>query len=528
MKISWVHQKYLKRKLSMLEDRIGTTEGGGLLEEIVDLIFRYNGFRTLKTKTRTKYGDQIDLHVLWERPILIECKCHKSKARKSDIEKFKTRVSKRNPLTIGLFVSWSGFTKAAIDEIISSQERAIIVLTGEEIKAIIDNKLDLEYLLEIKLYYLQRGEVYIGTEVKKFLDLENFFNSELFDVKKYDVKYPSGLPFCDYQVHDSFHVAYPLLFALDNLDLEGKWYFVKFHIQDQNNSLILNPERFLELVEAYNRIFGFSELFTFGIGQNKVRWYGIGINNFLEAILFQPLRYNKLHPLKLSHPPLHDFESIVAMDYWYGDFLLLMFFDSYVYSLSNPELAPSIGIRHLEFKLGFRNFPYYRKRIDKFAELANLYFELYSTEIPSIHFPIFDQIKVKVLSYITDSNLIFSKSDKTWVIGAIIENPLKNKNIRNLFQMALDVTYTEKIVKILESYPDPSELNLFRRNFSKILSLLSNSLYYLSDLDRFIVYCKDYFTIDDPKELYLEEVSLYYLPNTIGLLPLLLEICVNW
>ena len=98
-------------------------------------------------------------------------------------------------------------------------------------------------------------------------------------------------------------------------------------------------------------------------------------------------------------------------------------------------------------------------------------------------------------------------SDKTLVKGAIIENPLKNKKILPTLKKIKDSLYYE-----VDKEDDPFE----RVRKRKINDLLDYSLQYLTIFNHIIAFCKDYFTLDDPKELYLKEIGVYYIPNRIG------------
>lgn len=106
-------------------------------------------------------GEQIDGAFTFDgTEYLIEIKWQKSPATTVDIDAFSSKVRRKLDNTLGLFVSINGFNKSAIQP---KQERpALIVMDGEDLMWILEDRIGLDELLSCKKQYASRtGQIMI-------------------------------------------------------------------------------------------------------------------------------------------------------------------------------------------------------------------------------------------------------------------------------------------------------------------------------------------------------------------------------
>lgn len=106
-------------------------------------------------------GEQIDGSFEFNnRTFLIEAKWTSQPLSPADIYMFKGKVDGKMTGTIGVVISWSGYSKSVSDALTVGKELNVILITGNEIEAIVAGGISFRRLLEVKLRFLvETGDV---------------------------------------------------------------------------------------------------------------------------------------------------------------------------------------------------------------------------------------------------------------------------------------------------------------------------------------------------------------------------------
>ncbi len=104
---------------------------------------------------RTSYrpqGEEIDgSFVLSGRTFLLEAKWTAEALPASSIYQFRGKVEGKLVGTVGVFVSMAGFSKDAVDALVAGKIINVLLTDGDDIRALVDGKIDLESALNLKL-----------------------------------------------------------------------------------------------------------------------------------------------------------------------------------------------------------------------------------------------------------------------------------------------------------------------------------------------------------------------------------------
>ncbi|QWC85585.1 restriction endonuclease [Nocardioidaceae bacterium] len=97
-------------------------------------------------------GEEIDGSIWFHgRTILVEAKWTGDPHPASSIYQFKGKVDGKLVGTLGLFISIGGFSSASVDALVAGKELNLILADGDDLRAIIDQKVTLVEALERKL-----------------------------------------------------------------------------------------------------------------------------------------------------------------------------------------------------------------------------------------------------------------------------------------------------------------------------------------------------------------------------------------
>lgn len=436
---------YLRYLYKQFKNETDAQEKGKKFEEIIQNIAIFNGLRTFRTSRLTEYGEQIDIHILWKRPILVECKSLSNSLPLKIIEQFKFRLSKREPNTIGIIAFLNGLSKYAEKEIMRTQDRNILTFNRVDLEAIILQEMDFETLLEIKMYYCQRGKIYTSKQPKNFFsDWRDKLSSNLQkNIDRYEINYPPKTLQNPYlkNCSDNFGVNTIYLFPLEEksfLDNE-KLYIVEFFHKFHKPNIY---DSFFECIKAYDDVFGFSNNTFFGIANTNVNWIGFGLNDFLVSLKEGKKRYKDL-PENLE---VHDSENIAFMDLG-SDYTFYINIYRYI--------GHGQVVRDIEFFMLFKNLYPYLTQLKRLSSLMGSNYDMkrdfnLSSSDPQINLglnfnsyyitvEIIDFLKVNTYNLIEAISATKTIEKEKRYYGAIIKNPLLSlpdefKEFPNLFK----------------------------------------------------------------------------------------------
>lgn len=446
MKIAGNHLDYLKNYFDTVENMAPKTRGTEF-EKFLTLIFRYSAMDAINTQKQTEFDDQIDMHVFGTRNLLVECKWESNKVSKQQVESFVTRLRRRDPVTVGLFVSVNGFSKPALNymKLHAQADRALIILTKKEIKLVYSAKIDLELLINQKIRYIQRGVLYI-TEETTSLKTPHWpldFPSSSEELKITDKPWVC--------VEDPrFRMAKPISFSRNPFYSRFESQFSKISFISEQNSTYSSFFRILDVLDIYNDLYGFSGNSSFAISQFEANWYGYGINNFLLSLHHQKERYDNLSE---EHKHFHHHEGAFFVNYSHYDHIMVLAFDPN-FDVKSREF----DYRHIDLSFYSLNDPYEIGRLNLFAKKAGFDYIIKKTKINThqINLPN-ENVKVEMV-FSQDSQLI---DNHTSISGGLIKNPLyaeKSDDWQRLYHK-ISPKYIELFKQIPAHFENHFELN---------------------------------------------------------------------
>lgn len=113
-------------------------------------------------------GEQIDgAFTFNNEEFLLEAKWRNSPTSLNDLDSFSCKIARRLENTLGLFISMSGFTKEALTRLVHSDKKLVILMDGEDLMAVFEERISLHDMLKRKRREAaQTGNVYL-----KFRDM---------------------------------------------------------------------------------------------------------------------------------------------------------------------------------------------------------------------------------------------------------------------------------------------------------------------------------------------------------------------
>lgn len=154
----WFDYLVLQDKYKDLKNSSNYQGRGYALEDILNKLLTLNNIKADKPFYRRKGADQIDGSFVLSNAhfFLAECKWTKKQDKiNKEIDAFGKKLDRSGGSTLGLFISVAGWNKNAIQNLKESKTKNIILLNGEDLELIINNRnIDLEDLLSWKLKYL--------------------------------------------------------------------------------------------------------------------------------------------------------------------------------------------------------------------------------------------------------------------------------------------------------------------------------------------------------------------------------------
>jgi hypothetical protein len=155
----WRSSQVLAQKLSQLRgERNAAIRGSGLELFIADL-FGHEHFR-VDRENLSSNGRQVDLFLTrGQLKLLVETKWTKRAATIDEVDQLLTRLQGAPPNVVGLLVSMSGFSRAAIKRVEQNTQRPVLLLSGDEVDQLVERGHGLHALVTWKLDHLTRYQV---------------------------------------------------------------------------------------------------------------------------------------------------------------------------------------------------------------------------------------------------------------------------------------------------------------------------------------------------------------------------------
>jgi RNA-directed DNA polymerase len=129
-----------------------TQKRGYDLQTFFFKLFTYFEIPVTQSFTRNSNGEQIDGGFEFNfTPFIVECKWKTKLSGIEEIGSFNDKVSRSGKLTMGCFISIKGWSSKVIPLLKQNPNKAIILIDGEDLKFVLQNKISLTVLLSKKI-----------------------------------------------------------------------------------------------------------------------------------------------------------------------------------------------------------------------------------------------------------------------------------------------------------------------------------------------------------------------------------------
>ncbi len=300
---------HLQRDLERLEHRVDTHARGPMFERLVKRLLARAGFSVV-LNPGTARPRQTDLLASYKGDIyLVETKWQKDRVDVGDIDNLRARLSRTPSDVIGVFISMSGYGDEAVREVEGRRERAILLVTSEEVRGVASGEVGLRTLLRRKKeHLLVTGEVLLDAtgEVWRYRPRPDLSALPQPDVEIRDLE-GRLLPW----VSGAGHFG-DLVYATDLPDLE--WGSAQGH--GTGFDLWPPPIRVRSDVayalDALREVGWVTSAGRWAIHQQATSWFGAGAGSFLAALDGYEGRYAE------AGRPTHHSEKAIYFDLCQG------------------------------------------------------------------------------------------------------------------------------------------------------------------------------------------------------------------
>ena len=455
------NQMLLNKKFEEIKDIKNPQTRGYKFEELMLDLFRFYGLQPRRDRGVTKSGDQIDLIANFEgKHLIVETKFLKKPVDRTAIEKLNSKMEIRQPNTIGLYFSMSGFTKNAEKYVSDIIKKRTIVLFGEnETKEILTSRLDFERLLRRKIF-LQTKESKVALEIKEDEDVR-LLSEDYHDIIINQTK-------VEYLTTKSKGIDC-VLFSPIYYGFSDKNYWIELYYPD------IQFKDLLFILRKYEDIFGFSDKSSYCINQTNYSWFGLGVESFLKALKNRAIRYKKTEDIKKHHS-----EAVVFIDEIPGRGL---------FSLSlQPEINPNRDrISHVSISFLLQDIPFPNSRYELFFKTLNNNPECIEVINNTVETRLEleeDFITIKKVGFLKLKNDFYPENEREeWSDGIICKNPFYNKKI---------------------DFPRHNNYFFNNRGIQELFATLEN----------FIIFLPHYESVDSHHKYHLREVRLLSVPSS--------------
>ena len=154
----------LRKYNDLSQGTLAPRKRGYELETLVADLFEISGIHTEPPFTRNENREQIDgAFELDGSYYLVECKWTSRATPNTEISKFRDKITLSGNLTMGIFISVNGWTRNVVPLMKNNQSKRILLMDGNDIKAVLTEQISLRDLLNAKVRALNfRSEPFLG------------------------------------------------------------------------------------------------------------------------------------------------------------------------------------------------------------------------------------------------------------------------------------------------------------------------------------------------------------------------------
>lgn len=157
---------HLRREYDAIEASDDHQRRGYLLQDFLNRLFREAGIAVTSPFVRNAGAEQIDgAFSLDGWHYLVECRWREQLASTRELDGFLGQVQRSGPQTLGLFVSIGGWSEHVVPLLKQNQTKAIILVSGQDLRGIVDSRASLVAMLRAKISTLNiRAEPYFSLD----------------------------------------------------------------------------------------------------------------------------------------------------------------------------------------------------------------------------------------------------------------------------------------------------------------------------------------------------------------------------
>ncbi len=299
----------LQRDFERLENWVEAHARGPMFEQLVKRLLARAGFSVV-LNPGTARPRQTDLLASYKTDVyLVETKWQKDRVEVGDIDNLRARLARTQSHVTGVFISMSGYGDEAMREVEGRRERAILLVTGEEVRRLVGGEVGLRTLLRRKKeHLLVSGEVLLDAtgdvwQYRPQPDLSSLPQPdvEIRDLEGRSLRWVSG----------AGHFG-DLVYAIDLPDLD--WGAA----QDRGVGFDLWPppirvrSEVAYALDALRDVGWVTSAGRWAIHQQATSWFGAGAASFLAALEEYEERYAE------AGQPTHHSEKAIYYDLCQG------------------------------------------------------------------------------------------------------------------------------------------------------------------------------------------------------------------
>lgn len=244
---------------------------------------------------------------------LVEAKWKKRPADISDVDGVRSRLERLEPAVAGVLVSWSGFTATAIADVEERRRQPILLITGDEVQAFVEDPSKVSATLELKRLHLRvHGRMHFGVSdarrQKRTVDEPGTLPSEDTTFLLQDGREVRWL---EYGGGYSDVVFVEELPDIDWVPSAGRGVVIDLHLHSPRE------ESVKQILKGLGASGWISQAGRWVIEQSTRSWHGAGATSLCDALNATDERYANLKTV-------HHTERIVYQDVAEGGFYTLV------------------------------------------------------------------------------------------------------------------------------------------------------------------------------------------------------------
>ncbi len=230
---------------------------------------------------------------------LIETKWHSDKVDIGDVDSLFTRLNATPPAVVGLVISFSGFTKTAIERTEVQSGRPVLLMTGEELEKLVNWGEDIAHLLaRKKAFLLTHRQALIAAPVRTRASA----TAGRLAIAPAEFVFPDGTR-AKWIAGKGDFGEFTFVQELPDIDwdpADGRSVTLDIPVPVYDESDILN------LLQHLSSMGWASDYARWSIQQSSTNWHGLGASAFAEALTDWQERYRGIQA--------HDSEEFCYFD----------------------------------------------------------------------------------------------------------------------------------------------------------------------------------------------------------------------